>query len=417
MSIPIDRLYNYLDSLCNHDVLIYRFFPHGSKNLDDCKPIKNTLTRYKKFGELLKLQVLVCHDQEPLAFDQLYREFKINCPDNIPRNPFRGLLAEYDYCNVYDKVILCHSELNSKEVEKFKQHGCIDVYYWSHALISRDWFRYAEHDSTLLKKNQVQKQFLIYNRAWSNSREYRLKFSELLVQHNLINQCLTKFNPVDQGMHYRDYEFKNPSFQVANYGLENYFQLNHSHSASSADFDIDDYASTEIEVVLETLFDDTRNHLTEKSLRPIACGQPFILVSTPGSLEYLKNYGFETFSDVFDESYDKELDPLSRLEKIIKLMKNMKNLTDSEKTQLYDIALRNKQRFFSAEFQQVVVDEFTKNLDSAMVEMKNHCLGSFLKHHKQYLPTPWTPTLLMRFKDKQDYQQLMEYVESMQIKV
>jgi hypothetical protein len=415
MSVPLDRLYNYLDSLCDHDVLIYRFFPHGSKNLHDCKAIKDALC--KTFGDVLKLQILICHDQEPLTFDQLYRKFKIHCPDNIPRNPFRGLFIEYDYFNVYDKVILCHSERNSKEVEKFKQHGCIDLYYWSHALISRDWFRYAEHDSTLLKKDQTQKQFLIYNRAWSGPREYRLKFSELLVQHNLIDQCLTKFNPVDQGIHYKDYKFKNPDFQIKNYGLENYFQPNLSVSSSSADFDIDDYVSTEIEVVLETLFDDTRNHLTEKSLRPIACGQPFVLVSTPGSLEYLKNYGFETFNNVFDESYDKELDPILRLEKIIKLMKNIKNLTDSEKTQLHDIASRNKQRFFSTEFHQFVVDEFKSNLDSAMIEMKKHCLGSFLKHHEQYTITPWTPSLSMRFKDKQDYQQLMEYVESAQIKV
>jgi ABC-type lipoprotein export system ATPase subunit len=142
-----------------------------------------------------------------------------------------------------------------------------------------------------------------------------------------------------------------------------------------------------------------------------------LLVSTSGSLEYLKHYGFETFNDVFDESYDKELDPILRLEKIIKLMKHIKNLTASEKTQLYDIASRNKQRFFSAQFQRVVVDEFTKNLDSALGEMKKHCLGSFLKHHEQYTTTPWTPSLLMKFKDKQDYQRLMDYVESMQVKI
>jgi hypothetical protein len=417
MSVPLDRLYNYLDGLCNQDVLIYRFFPHGSINLHDCKPIKEMSFRHKTFGDLLKLQILVCHDQEPLTFDLLHREVNLQLPDNKPKNPFRGSVMGYDYFNVYDKVILCHSELNSKEVEKFKQHGCIDVYYWSHALISRDWFRYAEHDTTLLKKNQIQKQFLIYNRAWSNSREYRLKFSELLVQHNLVNQCLTKFNPIDQEIHYSDYKFKNPSFQIKNYCLENYFQLNQFHSSSSADFDSDDYRSTEIEVVLETMFDDTRTHLTEKSLRPIACGQPFILVSTPGSLEYLKHYGFETFSNVFDESYDKELDPLLRLKKVIELMKYMKNLTTSEKRQLSDIASRNKQRFFSIEFQQFVVNEFKSNLDSALIEMKKHCRGSFLKHHEQYTITPWTPSLSMKFKDKQDYQLLIDYVESMQVKI
>lgn len=34
MSVPLDRLYNYVDGLCNHDILIYRFFRHGSKKLE-----------------------------------------------------------------------------------------------------------------------------------------------------------------------------------------------------------------------------------------------------------------------------------------------------------------------------------------------------------------------------------------------
>jgi hypothetical protein len=47
--------------------------------------------------------------------------------------------------------------------------------------------------------------------------------------------------------------------------------------------------------VAETVF-DTRIHLTEKTLRPIACGHPFILAAGPGSLKYLQTYGFRTFS-------------------------------------------------------------------------------------------------------------------------
>lgn len=412
MSVPLDRLYDYLHSVCNHDILIYRFYPHGSRNLEDCKPVNDSLRGLKSFGDLLKSKILVCHDQEPLNFDLLYRPVNIQIPPNTQRNPFRGCIISYDYFNVYDKVMLCHSELNSPEVEKFRQHGCIDVYYWAHAVIARDWFRYAEHEPKLLNKSQTPKRFLIYNRAWSGTREYRLKFAELLIQHNLVDQCLTKFNPVDQGVHYRDHVFKNSSLAINNQNLENYFFPNLSSSVSSADFDTQDYVNTEIEIVLETLFDDVRNHLTEKSLRPIACGQPFILASTPGSLEYLKSYGFETFSSVFDESYDCEPDTAVRLSKIITLMQSLENLSPSQKQQLHDIAQRNKQRFFSAEFQKCVVDEFKKNLDSATEQMKTHCCASFLKYHQQFMSSPWTASLLINFKDQEDYENLMNYVKS-----
>ena len=64
--------------------------------------------------------------------------------------------------------------------------------------------------------------------------------------------------------------------------LENYYHPTGASSLASADFDIEDYNNTDIEVVLETLFDDTRWHLTEKALRPIACGQPFMFAATQG---------------------------------------------------------------------------------------------------------------------------------------
>ena len=80
--------------------------------------------------------------------------------------------------------------------------------------------------------------------------------------------------------------------------------------------------------MLETLFDDDRLQLTEKSLRPIACGQPFILAATHGSLQYLQNYGFKTFNDVFDESYDQIEDPVKRLKAIVALMVQISQWTD-----------------------------------------------------------------------------------------
>ena len=41
MSIPLDRLYQYVESIvqdiCQDRVVIYRFYPHGSKNFEDLK--------------------------------------------------------------------------------------------------------------------------------------------------------------------------------------------------------------------------------------------------------------------------------------------------------------------------------------------------------------------------------------------
>ena len=47
----------------------------------------------------------------------------------------------------------------------------------------------------------------------------------------------------------------------------------------------------------------------------------FVLVAAPGTLEYLKSLGIQTFDDIIDESYDNEQDPTLRLLQIAQVVK------------------------------------------------------------------------------------------------
>jgi len=173
----------------------------------------------------------------------------------------------------------------------------------------------------------------------------------------------------ESNLHYTLHTFKNPKWQPT-LQLEKYFLPNHTTSCYSADFVLEDYEHTSIEVVLETLFDDDRLHLTEKSLRPIACGQPFILGATHGSLEYLRSYGFKTYHDVWNEEYDLIEDPEDRLNAIIELMRTIAgwdSTTQKNKMiQAQQIAEYNKQHFFSEEFFELVSNELKQNLANAI---------------------------------------------------
>ena len=44
-------------------------------------------------------------------------------------------------------------------------------------------------------------------------------------------------------------------------------------------------------------------HITEKTYKPIAFMQPFILVAAAGSLRHVQDMGFKTFNEFWDESY------------------------------------------------------------------------------------------------------------------
>ena len=76
MSVPLDRLYNHLDGLCNHDILIYRFYPHGSKKLTDLIPLSDVKDR--DWIHQIKNPGAICHDQEPLFFDQYSQDDILN---------------------------------------------------------------------------------------------------------------------------------------------------------------------------------------------------------------------------------------------------------------------------------------------------------------------------------------------------
>jgi hypothetical protein len=381
MSVPFDRLYTFLRDVSNHDdILIYRWHPAGSRKLEDCAPL---VPRPASMLERYTARYLVCHDQEPLKFSD-WPQPQLLQP-NVAE-PYSCLMTvlRTDW-TVWDRVMLCHSELNSAELKKFEQDGAIGVYWWSHAIIARDWFRYAQHDSGLMQPRTWSRPFLIYNRAWSGTREYRLKFMHELIVQDLIPYCNTAMNFYDPD-HYSNHEFKNSDLQVSRQDFEQHIAANSSTSQASADYNTNDYANSAFEIVLETLFDDERIQLTEKTLRPIACGQPFLLLAPAGSLAVLKKYGFRTFDHVWDECYDDCQDPVQRLQAVVNIMQHIADLSSQQQMNLrqacQDAVDHNRQWFFSQEFHDMIVQEFKHNFDHAAQTLNQHCSAA---HWKKFL--------------------------------
>jgi len=390
MSVPLDRLYNFLFDIANrNDLLIYRFFPHGSRNLDDLGILLPSAIK-SSWLKTITTPCIILHDQEPLMYDfytaqdfeQHLNKTKGNAfyPNVIPRSLMNLMIGMHLRCcviattNIYDQTLLCHSEKNSRELERYVKNNFVGVYYWSHALIARDWYRYAKLDPRLkVNFDNVTHDFLIYNRAWTGTREYRLTLSEMLANHDLIKNCNIKFSEIDNQVHYTQHKFANPDLAISCSDLHKLYLPNTHSAQASAEYDSDDYATCAIELVLETLFDDDRLHLTEKTLRPIACGRPFILAATPGSLQYLREYGFQTFHGLIDETYDTILDPRARLQAVVAEIKRITNLNVSDKKRLwnslYEIARHNQTLFFSDQWHNQIVDEFKTNFADARSQL------------------------------------------------
>jgi hypothetical protein len=67
----------------------------------------------------------------------------------------------------------------------------------------------------------------------------------------------------------------------------------------------------------QTLIADVPVFVTEKTYKPIAGHQPFMVIGGAGILAHLKSQGFETYSNIFDETYDTETDFDKKLDTIV----------------------------------------------------------------------------------------------------
>jgi hypothetical protein len=78
--------------------------------------------------------------------------------------------------------------------------------------------------------------------------------------------------------------------------------------------DLVEYDKSWFSVATETEMRPRPSRITEKSVKPLANFHPMFVLGNPGALAMIRSYGFATFDDVFDESYDEEWDPRRRFD-------------------------------------------------------------------------------------------------------
>ena len=104
--------------------------------------------------------------------------------------------------------------------------------------------------------------------------------------------------------------------------------------------------------------------------KPIVSKMPFILVGPAHNLKYLREYGFKTFDDWIDESYDDVEDPILRMKAVVE---SLNKLCSHSEQELYDmlqemtpVLEHNYNRFYSNEFLDYCWSELLDNIRSAI---------------------------------------------------
>jgi hypothetical protein len=95
------------------------------------------------------------------------------------------------------------------------------------------------------------------------------------------------------------------------------------------------YTEFLIDIVAETFTTGRTFFPTEKTTRPMLMKKPFIVMGSKHFLTYLRQMGFKTFHDFWDESYD-VFDEKQRYEKILDLITTISHKSLDELGSMYD---------------------------------------------------------------------------------
>ena len=85
------------------------------------------------------------------------------------------------------------------------------------------------------------------------------------------------------------------------------------------------YSNHYFELVPETMYKDVHMY-SEKTTKPIMTCTPFVIVGTPLYLEHLREVGYKTFANIFDETYDTINNMEDRIECIIDTLRYIKKV-------------------------------------------------------------------------------------------
>jgi hypothetical protein len=355
--IRIDELYcnTFLPGLQqrpNHG--LHWFDPFGSVKYEDICSVPPVVNNTKAVRYLFL-------DQEPISGPVV--------EDTLQK--FTALFSE-------GERHLITSEFQSENTEHIvNTYGFKPHYYFFHGWAALDWFRGYNRSFLMPPPEQrtITRTFIAPNRIVAGERQHRLYMLYHIFKQEMTDnwvscpevcpgeniKLLDAVKPLARA--YPDIE------QVfARQSLPINFPNETGHPMNSAWLNLfNESADSLLYLVTETVATGRRQHLTEKTFKPIALRMPFVVVGCAGSLRYLRSYGFKTFSDIWDESYDDEINDLQRYEKIAWTLQGLHNTSQAEKQRLFNSAREiceyNYNHFYNGGFEAILWDELTSMID------------------------------------------------------
>jgi hypothetical protein len=96
-----------------------------------------------------------------------------------------------------------------------------------------------------------------------------------------------------------------------------------------------EYAHSGVAIVAESRFAQPTGNYSEKTVLCMLYRTPFIMVASPGSLQAIKEQGYQTFDNWWCEDYDKETNHLVRLEMLFDVIREINSWSTDHSQHVY----------------------------------------------------------------------------------
>jgi|SRR6056300_1615568 len=190
----------------------------------------------------------------------------------------------------------------------------------------------------LVNTKIIKKKFLFYNNRFKYER---FIFFCKLKKQGILNDCLFSNNLVGLDKEHILEKIKSHLKNYKNLDITEQYVYNELLSNNNGNiynkFDKkthernrEHFNSTLFSIIPETTIYNNSLFITEKTYKTIASGHPFVLLSSPYSLQYLQSLGFYTFDDLIDTRYDTIENTEKRMDEIIFQIKKLNMLSKDE---------------------------------------------------------------------------------------
>jgi len=278
--------------------------------------------------------LLIVYDNEGnLAFRKNQLDLLIK-PLELPKNRVYVIHGDYECNNFKDQLYYSYKPVNG--------------YPW--------WLESFKNNNNYLTPITYvpNKLYITYNRR---PRTHRLYLISMLKDNKLLEDGFVSFGKVDlTGLYFNDISQENIEFLTA-FGGRSIDNIDLDIEVPAIHIDWLSHAKSFLSLVSETLVSDETNciYFSEKIYKPIVIGHPFLLLGGHKQLAKLREFGFKTFNQWWDEDYDNIHNVLERIKCIINI------LVDLKSKPIEELILIRKQMLPTLEHNQQVYRELVAN--------------------------------------------------------